>query len=62
MGIGKIQEEELSAYFKEISSGNEAALERFYEEYGRFMLTLILSIVKSRESAEEVQGGSYDGD
>ena len=50
----KIQEEELVNYIKEISSGNETALRDFYDEYGRKILTLILSIVKSKETAEEV--------
>ncbi len=49
-----LQEKELANYIKEISSGNESALRQFYEENGRWMLALILSIVQTRESGEEV--------
>lgn len=49
-----MQEEELSQYIKEISSGSEVALRRFYDMYGKLIISFILSIVKSRESAEEV--------
>lgn len=54
MRMLKIEEEELVYYINEISSGNEEALEKFYSTYGRSILALILSIVKSYESAEEV--------
>lgn len=50
----KIQEEKLAGYIREISSGNEDALMQFYNEHGRSILAMILSIVKSREAAEEV--------
>ena len=50
----KIQEEKLKNYISEISSGNETALEQFYDEYGRLLFALIFSIVKNKESSEEV--------
>ena len=50
----KIQEEEMVRYIKEISSGNEEVLEEFYNNYGKLIFSFILSIVKTRESAEEV--------
>ena len=50
----KIAEEELTNYIREISSGNETALAEFYSVYGRLILAQILSVVESRESAEEV--------
>ena len=53
----RLQEKELARYIKEISSGNKSALEQFYAENGRWMLAFILSIVKTRESAEEVLQG-----
>lgn len=53
MGFLKIQEDDLKRYITEISMGNEAALEQFYDEYGRLLLALIFSIVKNREAAEE---------
>ena len=54
LGLLKIQEEELADYIREISSGNETALAEFYSVYGRLILAQILSVVESRESAEEV--------
>lgn len=54
MGMLKFQEDDLKRYISEISAGNEAALEKFYDEYGRLLLALIFSIVKNRESAEDV--------
>ena len=54
MGMFNIKEEELAFCLKEIASGNEEILEQFYIDYGRVILTLILTIVKTRESAEEV--------
>ena len=54
MGSLKIKEEELAVCIKEIASGNEAVLEQFYNDYGGVILTMILTIVKTRESAEEV--------
>ena len=54
LGIFDIDEKELANYIKEISSGNEEALEQFYNTYGRAILTLIHSVVKSNDSAEEV--------
>ena len=45
---------ELSNFIKEISSGNEIALVQFYHDYEKLILASIQSIVKSRESAEEV--------
>ena len=52
--IVKFTEENLRKYIVEISVGNDKALEEFYDEYGRLLLALIFSIVKNRESAEEV--------
>lgn len=52
MGILKINEEELARYIKDISSGDEASLRSFYDNYGRLILAFILSIVNSIESAE----------
>jgi len=49
-----IDENELANYIKEISSGNEEALEEFYNTYGRAILALIFSVVRSNDSAEEV--------
>lgn len=54
MGVLIIHEKELEKYINEISSGNEDALRMFYETYGRMILSLILTTVKSGESAEEV--------
>ena len=54
MGVLKIEEKELAWYIREISSGHEKVLEQFYETYGRFLLVLILSFVKTKECAEEV--------
>lgn len=54
MGKLKINEEELAGYLREISAGNEAALEQFYNDYGRMIMAFILSSVRSKESAEEV--------
>ena len=50
----KIQEEELAQYIKDISSGNRTALLQFYHNYGHLIFAMILTTVKSRESAEEV--------
>ena len=54
LGILKFQEEELSDYIKEISSGNEAVLRKFYDDYGQLILAMIRVYVKSKESGEEV--------
>lgn len=54
LGSLRIKEEELEFYIKEIASGNETVLEQFYNDYGKVILALILTIVKTRESAEEV--------
>ena len=54
LGRLKINEEELAGYIREISAGNEAALEQFYNDYGRMIMAFILSSVRSKESAEEV--------
>ena len=54
MGLFEIQANELDNYIKEISSGNEEALKEFYNNYGKYLYSFILSIVKSRESVEDV--------
>lgn len=54
LGIIRIDEKELAKYIKEISSGNEEALEQFYNTYGKEIYALILSLVRSPDSAEEV--------
>ena len=54
LSMEQLSEETLSSYITEISSGNEASLKCFYEENGRWMLAFIMSIVSTRESAEEV--------
>lgn len=54
MVLFKISEEDLAEYIREISSGNEKALADFYDKYGGLILAQILSVVESRESAEEV--------
>ena len=50
----KIRENDLKKIIAEVSVGNESVLEQFYDEYGKMLFALIFSIVKNRESAEEV--------
>lgn len=54
MGLFQIPEKELAHYIKEISSGREDVLEKFYKKYAKSMYTIIFSYVNSKESAEEV--------
>ena len=54
MGLFQIPEKELAHYIKEISSGMEDVLEKFYKKYAKSMYTIIFSYVNSKESAEEV--------
>ena len=54
MGLFQIPEKELAHYIKEISSGREDVLEKFYKKYAKSMYTIIFSYVSSKESAEEV--------
>ena len=53
MGLFQIPEKELAHYIKEISSGREDVLEKFYKKYAKSMYTIIFSYVSSKESAEE---------
>ena len=50
----KIRENDLKKIIAEVSVGNESVLEQCYDEYGKMLFALIFSIVKNRESAEEV--------